>query len=108
MGVYCDNSTNMFAYHRGCVGLVAAIHIGRGEVVQQLLEKGASAQPKPRSTPPHMKRGIRWDSVTGALAPERVTMRGKAALHLAAEKGHQAIVVLLLEDGANMDAVDED
>ncbi|KAH0558926.1 hypothetical protein GP486_004447 [Trichoglossum hirsutum] len=79
--------------------LQLAAESGHETVVQLLIRKGASIEAHPRTTRDN-------SSDIFVLSSSTTDRNGKRALHLAAENGHEAIALLLIEGGADLNSGD--
>jgi ankyrin repeat protein len=81
-----------------------ALHIaareGRKEVVQLLLKNSANVNAKGE------EEEELWYS--GGRTVKTMRTKGRTALHLAAREGHEAVALLLLENGASVDEEEEE
>ena len=87
---------------KGKTALHLAAKKGHEAVVQLLVKNDANVNAEDE------EQQRDWEGVVGELGRVTTITKGKTALHLAAEEGHKAVVQLLVENGANINAEEQE
>jgi len=97
---------NMFSYSGGSSVMFAAAG-GHFNCTKQLIELGADVNAIARATPEYLEK-LKKMVEEGQVKDDEPNVDGVTALHVAAQGGHQAVIDILIEAGADVTILDDE